>query len=70
MAAAAGFNTCVVAADFTVSGNFWSNTANYVTNCGASASVAGTPSSWHFTSWTSTGGGTGSMLPPATERPS
>jgi hypothetical protein len=48
-AAAAGFTTPVVQADFTVPGNFWSNTANYITNCGAPNSVSGQPSTWHFT---------------------
>jgi hypothetical protein len=48
-AQAAGFTTPVLQADFTVPGNFWSNTANYITNCGAADSVSGQPSTWHFT---------------------
>jgi hypothetical protein len=50
-AAAAGFTTPVIRADFTVPGNFWSNTANYITNCGAAASVPGQPATWHFTTF-------------------
>jgi hypothetical protein len=48
-AAAAGFTTPVINADFTTPGNFWSNTANYITNCGAAASVPNQPTTWHFT---------------------
>lgn len=47
-AAAAGFTTPVVQADFTMPGNFWSNTANYITNCGAASSVPNQPATWHF----------------------
>jgi hypothetical protein len=47
-AAAAGFTANVLKADFTTSGNFWSNTANYLINCGAAASVPNQPSTWHF----------------------
>jgi hypothetical protein len=48
-AQAAGFTSNVLKADFTVPGNSWSNPASYVVNCGAAASVANQPSTWHFT---------------------
>jgi hypothetical protein len=44
----AGFATKVICADFTAVGGAYSNTASFMVNCGASASVANTPSSWHF----------------------
>jgi hypothetical protein len=47
-AAAAGFTSPVINADFTTPGNFWSNTADYITNCGAASSVPNQPSTWHF----------------------
>jgi hypothetical protein len=48
-ALAAGFTTPVVQADFTVPGNFWSDTSKYITNCNAAASIANQPLTWHFT---------------------
>jgi hypothetical protein len=50
-AAAAGFTTPLVQADFTQTTGFWSDTTHYITNCGADPSVANLPSSWHFTSF-------------------
>lgn len=45
-AAAAGFTNHILAADFTSPA--YSNTANFIVNCGASPSVSGQPSTWHW----------------------
>ena len=45
-AAAAGFTTQVLNADFTSAA--WANPANYVVSCGATQSVSNQPSTWHF----------------------
>jgi hypothetical protein len=45
-AAAAGFTNHIIAADFTSPA--YSNTASFIVNCGASASVSGQPSTWHY----------------------
>lgn len=50
-AAAAGFTTQVLNADFTQTTGTWSNTANFMTNCGAAESVPNQPATWHFTAF-------------------
>jgi hypothetical protein len=46
-AAAAGFTTQVLNADFTAAQ--WANTATYITNCGAGTALANQPATWTFT---------------------
>jgi hypothetical protein len=69
-AVAAGFTTPIIQADFTAGGTVKifggapianTNTNQYITNCGAAASIPNQPATWHFTY--SATGNSGNTLP-------